>query len=109
MCTGGPYARAAGTGEAFTREHTPGPLQLAGGLLVAGVVVAGLAGLWAGAAGSWYAGLVVAAVSMGVALGVQAAAAKRLGGLTGDVYGMGIELAEATALVTGCAIVGLVT
>ena len=32
-----PYARAAGTGEAFTREHTPGPLQLAGGLLVAGV------------------------------------------------------------------------
>jgi cobalamin synthase len=35
--------------------------------------------------------------------------AKRLGGLTGDVYGMGIELAEATALVTGCAVVGLVT
>ena len=104
-----PYARAAGTGEAFTREHTPGPLQLAGGLLLAGVVVAGLAGLWAGAAGSWYAGLVVAAVSIGVALGVQAAVAKRLGGLTGDVYGMGIELAEAAALVTGCAIVGLVT
>ena len=102
-----PYARAAGTGEAFTREHTPGPLQLAGGLLVAGVVVAGLAGLWAGAAGSWYAGLVVAALSMAVALGVQAAVAKRLGGLTGDVYGMGIELAEAAALVVGCAIVGL--
>ena len=60
-----PYARPAGTGEAFTREHTPGPLQLAGGLLVAGVVVAGLAGLWAGAAGSWYAGLVVAAVVHG--------------------------------------------
>jgi adenosylcobinamide-GDP ribazoletransferase len=102
-----PYARAAGTGEAFTREHTPGPLQLAGGLLVAGVVVAGLAGLWAGAAGSWYGGLVVAALSMGVALGVQAAVAKRLGGLTGDVYGMGVELAEAAALVVGCAVVGL--
>ena len=65
-----PYARAAGTGEAFTRDHTPGPLQLAGGLLVAGVVVAGLAGLWAGAAGSWYAGLVTAVVAMAVALGV---------------------------------------
>ncbi len=26
-----PYARPAGTGEAFTRDHTPGPLQLAGG------------------------------------------------------------------------------
>jgi adenosylcobinamide-GDP ribazoletransferase len=104
-----PYARPAGTGEAFTREHTPRPLQLAGGLLVAGVVAAGLAGLWAGGAGSWYAGLVIAAVSMGVALGVQAVVAKRLGGLTGDVYGMGIELAEAAALVVGCAIVGLVT
>ncbi|HEX5641041.1 MAG TPA: adenosylcobinamide-GDP ribazoletransferase [Thermoleophilia bacterium] len=104
-----PYARPAGTGEAFTREHTPGPLQLAGGFLLAGVVVAGLAGLWAGAAGSWYAGLVVAVVAMAVALGVQAAVAKRLGGLTGDVYGMGIELAEAAALVTGCAVVGLAT
>jgi len=104
-----PYARLAGTGEAFTRDHTPGPLQLAGGLLAAGVVVAGIAGPWAGAAGSWYAGLLAAAVSMGVALGVQAVVAKRLGGLTGDVYGMGIELAEAAALVVGCAIVGLVT
>ena len=104
-----PYARPAGTGEAFTREHTPGPLQLAGALLAAGVVAAGLAGLWAGAAGSWYAGLVVAALSMGVALAVQASVAKRLGGLTGDVYGMGIQLAEAAALVVGCAIVGLAT
>lgn len=104
-----PYARPAGTGEAFTREHTPGPLQLAGGLLAAGVVVAGLAGLWAGGLGSWYAGLVIAAVAMGVALGVQAVVAKRLGGLTGDVYGMGIELAEAAALVAGCALVGLAT
>ena len=104
-----PYARPVGTGEAFTREHTPGPLQLAGGLLLAGVVIAGLAGLWAGAAGSWYAGLLTAVVAMAVALGVQAAVAKRLGGLTGDVYGMGIELAEAAALVVGCAIVGLAT
>jgi adenosylcobinamide-GDP ribazoletransferase len=104
-----PYARSAGTGEAFTRDHTPGPLQLAGGLLVTGVVIAGLAGLVAGAAGSWYAGLVTATLSMAVALGVQAVVAKRLGGLTGDVYGTGIELAEAAALVVGCAIVGLAT
>ena len=102
-----PYARVAGTGEAFTREHTPQPLQLAGGLLLAGIVVAGLAGLVTGAAGSWYAGLVVAAVGVGVALGVQAYVARKLGGLTGDVYGMGIELAEAAALVAGCAVVGL--
>jgi cobalamin 5'-phosphate synthase/cobalamin synthase len=102
-----PYARASGTGEAFTREHTPGPLQLAGGLLVAGIVVAGLAGLIVGAAGSWFSGLVVAAVAIAVAIGVQALVARRLGGLTGDVYGMGIELAEAAALVSGCAVVGL--
>jgi len=102
-----PYARAAGTGEAFTRERTPGPVQLAGGLLAAGLVVAGAAGLAVGAAGSWYAGLVVAVIAMGVALLVQATVAKRLGGLTGDVYGMGIELAEAAALVVGCALVKL--
>jgi adenosylcobinamide-GDP ribazoletransferase len=104
-----PYARAAGTGEAFTRERTPEPLQLAGGLLLAGVVVAGFAGLVTGAAGSWYGGLVAALVAMGVALGVQAYVARRLGGLTGDVYGMGIELAEAAAFVAGCAVVGLAT
>jgi adenosylcobinamide-GDP ribazoletransferase len=104
-----PYARVAGTGEAFTREHTPEPLQLAGGFLLAGIVVAGLAGLITGAAGSWYAGLVVAVVGMGVALGVQAYVARKLGGLTGDVYGMGIELAEAAALVAACAIAGLAT
>ena len=36
------------------------------------------------------------------------AVAKRLGGQTGDVYGLGIELAEAVALVAGCALVKLV-
>ena len=102
-----PYARAAGTGEAFTRERTIGPVMMAGWLLLGGVVVAGLVGLAADAAGTWSSGLVIAVVAMGVALLVQAAVAKRLGGLTGDVYGMGIELAEAAALVVGCAIVKL--
>jgi cobalamin synthase len=58
-------------------------------------------------AGAWYSGVVVVVVAMGVALLAQAAVAKRLGGLTGDVYGMGIELAEAAALVAGCALVRL--
>ncbi len=102
-----PYARAAGTGEAFTRERSLGPVQLAGGLLGAGVAVAIVAGLAVDGAGGWYAGLVIAALSMAAALGVQAAVARRLGGLTGDVYGMGIELAEAAALVVGCALAGL--
>ncbi len=77
------------------------------GFLAAGVVVAGFAGVLLGALGSWYAGLVAAGASMAVALGVQALVARKLGGLTGDVYGMGIELAEAAALVTGCVVVGV--
>jgi adenosylcobinamide-GDP ribazoletransferase len=104
-----PYARQAGTGEAFTRERSLGPVELACAFLVAGVVVAGVAGLLLGALGSWYAGLVAAVAAMAVALAVQAAVARRLGGLTGDVYGMGIELAEASALVTGCIVVGVLS
>jgi cobalamin 5'-phosphate synthase/cobalamin synthase len=102
-----PYARAAGTGEAFTRERTTTPVAQAAGLLLAGVVAAGLVGLAAGAPAGLAAGLAVAVVAVAVALGVQAAVARRLGGLTGDVYGMGIELAEAAALVAGCALAGL--
>jgi adenosylcobinamide-GDP ribazoletransferase len=102
-----PYARAAGTGEAFTRERTPGPVAMAAGLLAAGVVATTLVTVTVDGAGAWYAGLVVTVVAMAVALLVQAAVAKRLGGLTGDVYGMGIELAEAAALVAGCAVVKL--
>jgi adenosylcobinamide-GDP ribazoletransferase len=102
-----PYARAAGTGEAFTRERTTGPVAMAGGLLLAGVVATMFVTVAVDGAGAWYSGLVVAMLAMGVALLVQAAVAKRLGGLTGDVYGMGIELAEAAALVVGCALVRL--
>jgi len=102
-----PYARTAGTGEAFTRERTAGPVAMAGVLLAAGVVVAMLVALAVDGAGAWYAGLAIAVVAMAVALLVQAAVAKRLGGLTGDVYGMGIELAETAALVVGCALVKL--
>ena len=102
-----PYARTAGTGEAFTRERTPGPAVMAAGLLVAGVVATLFVTFAVDGAGGWYAGLVVAVVAMGVALLVQAAVAKRLGGLTGDVYGIGIELAEAAALVVGCSLVRL--
>jgi cobalamin synthase len=80
---------------------------MAGALLAAGVVATTLVTVSVDGAGAWYAGLVVALVAMVVALLVQAAVAKRLGGLTGDVYGLGIELAEAAALVAGCAIVRL--
>jgi len=102
-----PYARAAGTGEAFTRERTPGPVAMAAGLLAVGLVATTLITVTVDGAGAWYAGLVVALVAMVVALLLQAAVARHLGGLTGDVYGLGIELAETAALVAGCAIVRL--
>lgn len=115
-----PYARSSGTGEAFTRERSRGSLVLAGVFLALAVVVAGFVagsgfvggfgfvagpGGWAAALRGWAAGLIVVVVAGAVALLAQAAVAKRLGGLTGDVYGFGIELAEAAALVAGCALV----
>lgn len=97
------YARAAGTGEPFTRERTPDVLVFAVVWLVAGAVWAGLQTGALGAGPGW-AGLLVAAVALGVPLLLQIVVARRLGGLTGDVYGMGIELAETAALVTACAL-----
>jgi adenosylcobinamide-GDP ribazoletransferase len=78
-----PYARAEGLGSAFTRHA--GALQLL------------LAALFIGAAVAWWwcSGLslpVLAALL--VALGFAALVHRRLGGLTGDVYGGAIELAE---------------
>ncbi len=96
------YARAEGTGAAFVRQRTLGPVALASVLLAAAILIAALVNP---GAGGWWAALVVAAIAMSVALLAQAAVGKRLGGLTGDVYGMGIELAETAALVVGAALV----
>ena len=97
-----PYARADGTGAAFARERTIGPVVLAAGLVLAALVVAALVSVVFGGAGGWWGGIAVAAACLVVVLGVQALVAGRLGGLTGDVHGMGIELAEAVALLVGC-------
>ena len=53
---------------------------------------------WAGA------GLVLWAVAGLALLGMGRLATARLGGLTGDVYGAIIELAETAALVAACLI-----
>jgi adenosylcobinamide-GDP ribazoletransferase len=94
-----PYARAEGTGAAFARGKGLWPLVAATVTLVVAAVGLGLAIGRIGPA------LVVATATLVVALAAQAGVARRLGGLTGDVYGMGIELAEATALVAGSAMI----
>lgn len=100
-----PYARLEGTGAAFTRERTPGPVLVALGFLAVALVVAAAVATTLGAASGWWAPLVVVGAGMGATLGLQALIARRLGGLTGDVYGMGVQVAEVAALVVGCAVV----
>jgi adenosylcobinamide-GDP ribazoletransferase len=87
------YARPAGTGGAFAAGRAPwAPAFATLSMLAIAFLMGHLAGLALGVG-------VVA-----VTLLVQAGIARRLGGLTGDVYGMGIELAETLALVAAAAL-----
>ena len=92
------YARREGTGAAFVAAGTTnGPVVAAAAVAAAAALVTGA--LAHGGVGGAFLGLDLAVAAVAVALGVQALVGRRLGGLTGDVYGMGIELAEALALV----------
>jgi adenosylcobinamide-GDP ribazoletransferase len=82
-----PYARQAGLGLAI---H-----QAAGGATLA---VAGAIALVAAGALLGWGGLVIAAIVIATALAVGAWATRRLGGLTGDVYGALVEIAEVMTL-----------
>jgi len=86
-----PYARAQGTGGMFTTGRAPHALPLA---------------LLTVAAAGWLAGrvdgLLLVALALAIPLFIQARIAAKLGGLTGDVYGCGIELSEVTAVLLGC-------
>jgi len=95
-----PYARAEGTGAAFalgaSARDSGAPVWAAAALGAAAALAAGaLAFGWLGL----LAGLATGAAAAAGAVGAQALVARRLGGLTGDVYGMGIELAEAFAFI----------
>lgn len=84
-----PSARGEGLGHAFHAGLRPG------GALAAVAVGIGVAGATLGAAG------VVAAVSaLGLAAGLGWFMTGRLGGITGDVHGAGVETAELAVLVT---------
>lgn len=90
-----PYARKSGTGGFFTEGRAPLALPIA---LLSTLAVAYLVG--------HLPGLLLALAALGVTLLVQVAISRKLGGLTGDVYGMGIELAEVLVLLGAAALLG---
>jgi adenosylcobinamide-GDP ribazoletransferase len=84
-----PAARAGGQGAVFSAglDRAAAPASLAIALVVA-VAVLG------------WAGVVALAVGAASALGLGVFLARRLGGVTGDVLGAGVELAELAVLLT---------
>jgi adenosylcobinamide-GDP ribazoletransferase len=86
-------APAAGHGTGFRASvgSLAAPLALAVSVLVAGVTLG-------------KAGLIALAVAVGIGLGVGALMTRRLGGVSGDVYGAVIELGELGVLLTIAAI-----
>ena len=103
-----PYARAEGTGASFVlgarARESLAPVVAAAALGAAAAIVAGTLGR-GGVTGALL-GLGLAFAAVALTLLAQLAVARRLGGLTGDVYGMGIELAEALVFVGAVVIVG---
>jgi adenosylcobinamide-GDP ribazoletransferase len=82
-----PYARAEGLGRGFSQSA--GGAELVVAIMTTAAVIMWLdASLW-----------VAAAVAAAAALAFGTWMSRRLGGLTGDVYGAGIELAELAFLV----------
>lgn len=82
-----PYARKAGTGKMFTESPSIWPV-------LASTAIALAVGYWC----LRIDGLTLVILCLAIPLIVQAAISRKLGGLTGDVYGLGIELAETLAL-----------
>ncbi len=90
-----PYARSAGTGASFAAD-TRGTHALAAVLMGAAISV-GLLG-WRGVA--------LVGVTLVIALLSAVHVSRRLGGLTGDVYGAINEIAEVAALLGGALLIG---
>lgn len=91
---GVPAARADGLGETYT-ESVPRPAATLSLLLA--LVVGGLVTGWAGL--SWWRGVIAVALGLVVILLLVRRAVRRLGGVTGDVFGAAVELCLATLLV----------
>lgn len=91
---GVPAAREDGLGRPYTQSV---PRMVAGGVWV--VVALALACVSPGVGLEWWRGPLAAAVALMVVLVLVVRAARRFGGVTGDVFGAGVELALAAFLV----------
>lgn len=106
LATGSAPARPGGfgalvTGQTTSRARTLTVTVLACGIVAAGIAAAGVShGGWALAAR----GLLAAAVGLAAGATVQHVAVRRLGGVTGDVFGAILEITT-TAVLVACAFV----
>ena len=91
---GVPSARPDGLGTVFA-SNVPSPWTAVAWLALAGVlaVAAGASG------GRWWQGVLAAVLAAVLTMIVAARATRRLGGITGDVLGAGVEVATTAALV----------
>lgn len=89
------YARREGLGSVFNEKKIPFNAVLA-------ILFLAVAGLIAAEG----AGVMICSVSLVSALALGAYAARKIGGLTGDVYGAVCEIAEAAALLAAAAWIG---
>lgn len=97
---GVPSARAEGLGATVA-----GSVTTAYAVLGAVVVAAAGGAAVVAAGGRWWSALVVVAAALVVTLALARRATSRLGGITGDVLGAGIELSLAVALASATVVV----
>lgn len=91
---GVPSARPGGLGDTYTRTVARPVVAL---MWLASAAVLALLGSWAGLA--WWRGALAGALALAVVAVVVARAMRRVGGVTGDVFGAAVELSLAALLV----------
>lgn len=101
VATGSPAARPGGFGALVAGRTSPLARTLVVVLLGCAIVVAGLASAGAGLAVRWLVAALIGLLAGGL---LQLVARRRLGGMTGDVFGAIVEVST-TAVLVACVLV----